>query len=498
MNSMMSVLMKGFQEALPRCRISGSTRSGIVMGCVVFSAISLSGCAMIPDLGTPPPMKTVTQLKSDQSFPHQNGQWPKDDWWKKYGDEQLNGLIDDALKNSPTLNIADARVKQAQAMIQSASGSLFPEVTANASFMRDKMSYNYVTPESATPQNWNSYGRTTLDMSWEIDFWGKNRAALAAATSGEMAAVAEKAQTRLVLSSSVVTVYAELAHLYTVRETLNDTLTIRTSTLALFQQRHDAGLEDLSSLQQVETRQLNAKANLVAIDEAIAIKKHALAALIGDGPDRALAITAPKATLLAHEDLPPNIALDLIGRRPDIVAARLRAEAAAEKIKQKKAGFYPSVNLVAFAGFQSLGINNLTRSGSAIGSFGPAISLPIFNTQQLQGDLKYASGEYDIAVNVYNDTLTNALREVSDALTSRASLKDEMLYSQAAVASAEKAYSLTRQRYEGKVADYLDVLSSEDELVAARRKLADVNSRAFTIDVALARALGGGYTSSKQ
>jgi outer membrane protein TolC len=83
-------------------------------------------------------------------------------------------------------------VKQAQAMTQSASGSLFPEVTANASFMRDKMSYNYVTPESATPQNWNSYGRTTLDMSWEIDFWGKNRAALAAATSGEMAAVAEK------------------------------------------------------------------------------------------------------------------------------------------------------------------------------------------------------------------------------------------------------------------------------------------------------------------
>jgi outer membrane protein TolC len=154
-----------------------------------------------------------------------------------------------------------------------------------------------------------------------------------------MAAVAEKAQTRLVLSSSVVTVYAELAHLYTVRETLNDTLTIRTSTLALFQQRHDAGLEDLSSLQQVETRQLNAKANLVAIDEAIAIKKHALAALIGDGPDRALAITAPKATLLAHEDLPPNIALDLIGRRPDIVAARLRAEAAAEKIKQKKPVF---------------------------------------------------------------------------------------------------------------------------------------------------------------
>ncbi len=99
----------------------------------------------------------------------------------------------------------------------------------------------------------------------------------------------------------------------------------------------------------------------------------------------------------------------------------------------------------------------------------------------------------------YNDTLANALREVSDALTSRASLKDEGLYSQGAVISAEKAYSLTKQRYEGKVADYLDVLSSEDELVAARRKLADVNSRAFTIDVALSRVhLGGGYTSSKQ
>lgn len=165
-----------------------------------------------------------------------------------------------------------------------------------------------------------------------------------------MAAVAEEAQTRLVLSSSIVTVYAELAHLYTVRETLNDTLTIRTSTLALFQQRHDAGLEDLSSLQQVETRQLNAKANLVAIDEAIAIKKHELAALIGDGPDRSLAITAPKATLLAHEELPPNIALDLIGRRPDIVAARLRAEAAAEQIKQKKPVFTQALIWLALPG----------------------------------------------------------------------------------------------------------------------------------------------------
>lgn len=497
MNCLMNVLMNRFQAPLPLRRASGLALYRMLMGSLVVSVISVSGCATLPDLGSPPQMKTVTQLKSAQRYSYQQGRWPQDFWWKAYGDEQLNGLIDDALRNSPTLKIAEARVKQAQAMTKSASAPLLPEVTANADFSREKMSYHYLTPEAATPQNWNSYGRTTLDLSWELDFWGKNRAALAAATSNEMAAVAEEAQTRLVLSSSIVTEYAELAHLYTVRETLNETLNIRTNTLKLFQQRHDAGLEDLSSLQQIETRQLSAHANLISIDEEIEIKKHALAALIGESPDRALTITEPRTTLSDNNALAQNIALELIGRRPDIVAARLRAEAAAEQIKEKKAGFYPSVNLVAFAGFQSLGLNNLTHSGSGIGGFGPAISLPIFNTRKLQGDLQYASGEYDIAVQNYNDTLTNALREVCDAISSKASLKDELRYSQDAVTSAEKAYSLTKQRYEGKVADYLDVLSSEDDLVSARRRLADVDSRALTIDVALIRALGGGYTSKK-
>jgi len=194
--------------------------------------------------------------------------------------------------------------------------------------------------------------------------------------------------------------------------------------------------------------------------------------------------------------LPPKLALDLLGRRPDIVAARLRTEAAAKRIDQQKAGFYPSVNLMALIGVQSLGIDKLGKSGSDIGSFGPAISLPIFNTERLQGQLRGAHAEYDAAVSIYNATLSNALHEVADATVSRKALEGEFASARAAVAAAAEAHGIVSMRYKGELATYLDVLSAEDQLISARRGLADIKTRAMVLDVALVRALGGGFQST--
>jgi NodT family efflux transporter outer membrane factor (OMF) lipoprotein len=218
--------------------------------------------------------------------------------------------------------------------------------------------------------------------------------------------------------------------------------------------------------------------------------------LLGAGPDRGLAITRPTVRFAGSEGLPPNLALELLGRRPDIVAARLRTEAAAKRIDQQKAGFYPSVNLMAFVGVQALGIDNLTKAGSDVGSIGPAISLPIFNTQRLQGQLRGAHAEYDAAVSTYNATLSNALREVADAATSRKSLDGELAASRAALSAAAEAHSIVSHRYQGELATYLDVLTAEDQLISAQRGLADIETRAMVLDVALVRALGGGYQSS--
>lgn len=458
--------------------------------------LCLAGCAQIPTFDKAVEAKPVEQFGSRVSFAAPAAAWPEQDWWRTYGDAQLDALIDEALRESPSLGVAQARLHQAEAMTQFAGAPLLPEVTGDASLTQGKQSYNYLIPQAALPQGVHSYGQATLDFSWELDFWGKNRSALAAATSEQQAAAAELAQARLMLSTSVASAYAELVHLFTVRDTSAAALALRTKTVELFRERNKFGMETLASVRQVEARQSAAEAQLLTVDELIALQKNGIAALLGAGPDRGLAIVRPTGRFAASKGLPPNLTLELLGRRPDIVAARLRTEAAAKRIDQQKAGFYPSVNLMAFVGVQSLGIGNLTKSGSDLGSVGPAISLPIFNTQRLQGQLRGAHAEYDAAVSIYNATLSNALREVADAATSRKSLDGELAASRATVAAAAEAHDMVSQRYKGALATYLDVLSAEDQLISAERGLADIETRAMVLDVSMVRALGGGFQSS--
>jgi NodT family efflux transporter outer membrane factor (OMF) lipoprotein len=466
----------------------------IVKAMLAASLLATAGCAQLPHMDSPPVVKKVEQLGSSNSFAAPGAAWPGDGWWRAYGDAQLDALIEEALRGSPDLDLAQARLHAAMAQVQGAHATRIPEVTGTASFTEQKQSYNNLIPQQALPQGWNDYGLATVNLAWELDFWGKNRAALAAAVSEQRAAEVEVAEARLIISTSVASAYAGLVHLYTLRDNAAQTLDLRTKTVALFRQRHDFGLETLASVREVEARQAGAQADLLAIDERIGLQRNAIAALLGAGPDRGLAITRPIAQFPGSQGLPQNLALELLGRRPDIVAARSRTEAAARRIDQAKAGFYPSVNLIGFAGLQSLGIDNLIKSGSAVGSIGPAISLPIFNTERLQGQLRGAHAEYEAAVATYNATLSNALREVADAATSRRSLDGELAASRAAVAAAAEAHQIISRRYQGALATYLDVLTAEDQLISAQRADAELETRALILDVELVRALGGGFS----
>lgn len=454
---------------------------------------SLSGCAPLPRLDAAPAMKRIDQLGGAEAFVAPVTAWPGDGWWHSYGDPQLDALIDEALKGSPDLDLAQARLKAAAAQVQGIAGTRLPEVTASAEIAEAKQSDDFLIPRQALPHGWNGYGVAGLNMAYEVDFWGKNRAALAAAVSEQRAAQVEIDETRLVLSTFVASAYAGLVHLYALRDNAADTLALRSQTVALFRQRHQFGLETLASVRQMEARQAAARGDLLAIDERIGLQKNAIAALLGAGPDRGLTISRPTISWSGSWGLPSNLALELLGRRPDIVAARLRTEAAAKRIDERKAGFYPSVNLLAFAGFQSIGLDNLLKSNSQAGVAGPAVSLPIFNTDRLQGELKGARAEYDAAVAVYNGTLSTALREVADAATSRRSLDEELAAARAAVAAAAEAHQIVSTRYQGSLATYLDVLSAEDSLISARRAEAELETRALSLDISLVRALGGGF-----
>jgi NodT family efflux transporter outer membrane factor (OMF) lipoprotein len=467
-----------------------SARVALVAGA---AAVALSACASIPHLGSAPQPKPTSAYAADQSFAAPPAEWPSDQWWTAYSDPQLNRLIDEALAGAPDLAVAQARVRRAEAFAEVTGSTLGPHIAVAASVAEAKQSYNNGVPKAFVPHGWNDTGLVGAGLDWQLDFFGKNRALLAAATSEADAARAEAASARLTLSTAIAGAYADLAQLYADRDAAEEAVRVRVDSEALITARCTQGLETLAAQERAHSARAAAQAELAALDEAIGLTRNRIAALMGQGPDRGLAITRPAPGAIRGFGLPANLQADLVGRRPDVVAARLTAEAAAKRIKAAKADFYPNVNLTAFIGLQSLGLDMLTKSGSTVGSVGPAISLPIFDAGRLQGAYRGARAEYDAAVATYDQTLTHALQEVADSAVSTRALDGRLAKSREALAASQTAYELARQRYAQGLSTYLEVLDAEDALIANRRTVADLETRAFTLDVALVRALGGGF-----
>ena len=471
-------------------------RRPFVAALMLSSALALGACVSVPHLAAAPQIKPVQSYAAQQSLTAPAADWPQDAWWKAYGDDQLGALIDEALAGSPDLAIAEARVRKAEAYAQQAGAARLPALDANAGVGLTKQSYNMGFPPAYVPHGWKGEGNGSLDFSYEFDFWGKNRATFAAATSAADAALADAAAARLTLSTSVAAAYGDLARLYADRDAAADAVRVRAQSQDLISQRQTQGLENQSAVERARAGRAAAEADLAAVDESIGLTRDRIAALLGQGPDRGLAIQPPPASAIKPFGLPQNLQAALIGRRPDVVAARLRAEAASQKIKAAKAEFYPNVNLNAAIGLQSLGLDTLVKAGSVYGSIGPALSLPIFSAGRLQGAYRGARADYDEAVADYDQTLTHALQDVADVAVSERALDTRLSRSREALDASQNAWRMAQDRYRGGLATYLDVLTAEDALIANRRAVADLQTRAFSLDIALTRALGGGFQSA--
>jgi NodT family efflux transporter outer membrane factor (OMF) lipoprotein len=442
--------------------------------------------------------RPVPAYESAETFKGPARDWPSDTWWTAYDDPQLTSLIEEALVVSPTLAQASARIRRAEAEARRAGAANLPSLSLQGAAQEVKQSYNVGIPPEFVPQGYNDFGRLNLDFTWELDFWGRNRAAISAATSEARAAAADAAAARLTLSTSVASAYADLSALYRDREVAERSLSVREQTLDLAQRRVDNGLDTQAELNLAKAGPASARAELEAIDEQIAITRNRLAALLGAGPDRGATITAPKEAKLSAFGLPPSLSAELVGRRPEIIAARWRAEASRSHIKEARAAFYPNINLVATAGYQSLFVDRLFDSGSDYGSVGPAISLPIFQGGRLKAGLDSAAAGRDEAVASYDAAVVNALQDVANVIASEKALDGQLADSQEALGASEAAYQVTRTRYEGGLTNYQAVLLSEQQVLVQRRVVADLESRRFSLDIALIRALGGGFRGDDQ
>lgn len=460
----------------------------------LIGLVLLPACATPPHLGPRAEIAAADSFASTQSLPEQNAAWPGSVWWKQFADPQLDALIAEALANSPDLAAAQARLLAARGYAQQAGAALLPSADASGRAELTKQSYNNGFPKEFLPQGWNDTGQLSLALSLDLDLWGKNRAALAAAKSDLFAAEVERREAELVLAANIAAAYADLAQLFNQREVQISALQVRQETLKLVSGRVQAGLDNRAEFKQAEAAVPAARADISATDEGITLTRNRLAALIGKGPDRGLTIARPKLNSRAIAGLPEQVSVNLVGRRPDLVAARARVEAAASRAKVARADFLPNISLGALVGFQSLGLENLLKSGSTMGNAGPAISLPIFHGGALSGRYRVATAAYDEAVADYDRTLLNALRDVADAAASHRMLAQRLTEADAALASAEDAYALARKRYEGGLSAYLDVLTAEERLLQYRLAVASLRSRAAMVDVSLIRALGGGYS----
>lgn len=463
---------------------------------VSAAAALLAGCAAIPTLPASPALPAAGTLAASQSFAAPVSDWPADAWWRAYGDDQLDALITQALADSPDMAAAEARVRKADALAGQARAALLPSLELNGQVQSVKQSYNNGFPAAFVPKGYKDSTRATVDFGYEFDFFGKNRAALKAGLGEAEAARADQAAARLTLSTAVAAAYADLAQLYADRDATLDAQRIREASAKLISERADNGLENQGAVARAEAGAASARADAAAIEESIGLTRNRIAALVGAGPDRGLTLQRPAVTELKAFGLPSDVRANLLGRRPDVTAARLRAEAAAQRIKVAKADFYPNIQLAAYLGRQSLGMDLFAKGGSVIGGVGPAFSLPIFEGGRLRSAYRGAGADYDAAVAAYQGTIVQALQDVADVAVSAKALETRLSESRSALDSAQRAYDVALSRYKGGLATYLDVLTAEDALIANRRAVADLETRAFSLDVALTRALGGGFANA--
>jgi NodT family efflux transporter outer membrane factor (OMF) lipoprotein len=455
--------------------------------------LALGGCASPAGIAPGAKLIQPDSIGLGSAAPANGAAALSPDWWLGFGDATLNGLIARALGANPSLMVAQARLARAQAAISGAQAADGPQLNATVDVSRQHFSANGIYPPPLGGESW-TLASGKIGGSWELDFFGRNRSAIEATLGARNAALADMQAARLLLASQVARSYVQLGRLQELRTLTARTLQQRDDMLALIRQRVSSGLDTALEQRQGEGALPEARQQIEQLDEQISLVRHALAALTAQAPAALDGLTASLGKLQASA-LPATLPADLLGRRADIAAARWRVQAASSDVDSARAQFYPNVNLSAFVGLSSIGLDRLVKTSSEEYGAGPALHLPIFDSGRLRANLRGKTAELDAAVASYNGAVLDAVRDAADQIGSLRSIARQQAQQAQAQAAAEAAYTISTQRYQAGLGGYLMVLNAETSVLSQRRQAVDLLARALDIQIALTRALGGGYSA---
>jgi multidrug efflux system outer membrane protein len=415
-------------------------------------------------------------------------------WNELIEDEQLRGFIAEALTNSYDVKTAAARVLQAEALLRVARSQFLPSIFANGDLFTSRASEEGPSgvPAGMNPQH--EYGDVHVAMSiYELDLWGRVRRANESARAQLLATAAAQDAVRQTLVTDVASTYLQLLKLDRDLEIGRQSLINRKASLALTTSREEGGVAAMQDIAQARILVLTAESSITDTLRQIEQTENAFCMLLGRNPGPVKRNGSLKDYPVRTE-VPAGLPSALLERRPDLRVAEQQLIAANADIGQAKAAFFPQLTLTGFYGFQSVALNDLFTNPAQTWQFGPAVSLPLFTGGRLLGNYEYSKARFEEAVALYQKSVQDAFRDVSDSLIAYKRLRELRAQVEELTAAYRLAADLANTRYEGGVTSYLEVLYNEQELFNAELRLSRTQANELLSVIQLYRALGGGWT----
>lgn len=452
----------------------------------------LAGCMVGPDY-TRPPVLQPDGFKSQAA----NADAPlvAPEWWRLYREPELDRLIAMANESNQTLKQAVAAVDQARALARVAGSFRYPTISLDPSFARQRTSATRDSTATgqpvATGATFNDW-LVPVDLSYEIDVWGRVRRSLESARAQAVASADDEAMVRLTVQTDVAQFYYMLRALDAQSEILTQTVAAYREQVRLLSAQLKTGLVSAIVLHQAEAQLEATLAQQRDVARARADEEHALAILCGQ-PAPSFSIAANPLRETSPPDVPPGLPAALLARRPDVASAEQQVVAANAQIGVATADFYPSFSLASAAGFESANLRTLFDWRSRIASIIPGVSLPIFQGGRLRANLEATRALHRQTVAAYINQVLIAYADVEDALTDLHALIDMVGSYRAAVGASQNYLRLAQVQYRTGLADYLVVIDAERTLLSNQLSLAQAVNLQQAASIRLIRALGGGW-----